>query len=51
MNTPDKRFSLMYKSTLLLPADNIGTIRTGKQWFDRYMIFPWERGGFEVVNS
>ena len=43
-----KRLALTYKSTLLLPYDNIGTVRTGKAWFDRYMVFSWERSGFAL---
>jgi hypothetical protein len=43
-----RRLSLMYKSTKLLPYDDIGTVRSGKEWFDRYMIYPWERDGFAL---
>lgn len=31
-----------FASKLLMAHDDIGTIRTGRQWFDRYMVFPWE---------
>jgi hypothetical protein len=50
--TPENKAKLMeqkYRSTKLLHYDNIGTIRTGKEWFDRYMIYCWEVGDFEVV--
>ena len=46
-----RRLRLNYRSTLLLRYDNIGTVRTGCEWFDRYMVFPWERGGFEIVQN
>lgn len=43
MTNDDKlKFTLKFKSKLLFPADNIGTVRTGKEWFNRYAIFPWE---------
>ena len=41
-----RRLALKYKSVLLLRYDNIGTVRTGQEWFDRYMIYPWERADF-----
>lgn len=41
-----------YKSLTLAPFDNIGTIRTEKEWFDRYMILPGERPkDFELVTE
>lgn len=46
-----ERMSLLYESTLLLPYDDQGTVRTGKGWFDRYMIFPWEKRGFKKVEG
>ena len=45
-----RRLALNYKSTLLLRYDDIGTVRTGQAWFDRYMIFPWERAGFAICE-
>lgn len=46
-----QKLTLKYRSKLLMVADSIGTIRTGQQWFDRYMIFPWERPSeFEQVK-
>lgn len=47
----DIRLTFKYKTTKLFPRDNIGTIRTGQEWFDRYMIYPWEQSGFIKVES
>ena len=46
-----RRLALNYKSTLLLRYDDIGTVRTGQAWFDRYMIFQWERAGFAICEA
>lgn len=46
-----RRLALTYRSVKLLPYDDIGTIRSGRAWFDRYMVFPWERSGFEAVPN
>lgn len=41
-----------YRLLKLARYDDIGTVRTGKQWFDRYMIYPWERpGDFAPLNA
>ncbi len=47
MMNSDSRDLLMssrWMNNLLLPYDDRGTVRTGKEWFDRYMVFPWEKG-------
>ena len=50
MKTKDELLQNLYRSTLLLRYDDIGTTRTGKEWFNRYMIHPWEKNGFELVE-
>lgn len=41
-----------FMSLTLAPCDNRGTVRTGMDWFNRYMIYPWERPSeFEQVTN
>ena len=48
--TKDELMAANWRNLKLAPYDNCGTVRTGKQWFDRYMLFAWERpSDFELV--
>ena len=48
--TRDELMAAKWRSTKLSVYDNIGTVRTGREWFDRYMLLPWERNScFEFV--
>ncbi len=48
--TRDELMAARWKSKTCAPYDNPGTVRTGKEWFDRYMLFAWERPSyFELV--
>jgi hypothetical protein len=41
-----------YKSKWLMPYDDRFTVRTGLEWFNRYMLRPDERPDyFEEVNN
>lgn len=43
--------SALWQLTVCCQYDGPGTVRTGREWFDRYMIFPWERRGDFVLVS
>ena len=46
----DERMAALYRITVCAPYDSPGIVRTGREWFDRYMMHPWERGSdFELV--
>ena len=48
--TKDELLAAHWRSKTLAPYDNIGTVRTGREWFNRYMLHPWERpSDFELV--
>lgn len=52
MKERDKELcKLKFKNNVCLLYDSIGTVRTGREWFDRYMIFPWEKGNDFSVES
>jgi hypothetical protein len=50
-NDRKRRMSLKYESTKLLRFDDIGTVRTGLDWFNRYMTYPWERDDFKLATQ
>ena len=48
--TKDELMAACWRSKTCAPYDNPGTVRTGREWFNRYMLHPWERGSdFELV--
>lgn len=48
--TKDELMAARWRSKTCAPYDNPGTVRTGREWFNRYMLHPWERGSdFELV--
>lgn len=48
--TKDELMSGRWRNKTCAPYDNPGTVRTGREWFNRYMLHPWERGSdFELV--
>jgi len=44
MKNKKELLSASWRNNILLPYDNRNTIRTGQEWFDRYMMYPWEKG-------
>jgi len=44
MRTKEELMAAKWKNNILLPRDDRNTVRTGKEWNDRYMIYPWEKG-------
>lgn len=42
--TKDEQMAMRWEITVCTSYDNPGTIRTGREWFDRYMLYPWECG-------
>ena len=48
--TKDELMAAHWRSKTFAPYDSQGTVRTGREWFNRYMLHPWERGSdFELV--
>jgi len=49
--TRDELMAARWRSTVCAPYDNRGTVRIGREWFDRYMLYPWEYGrDFELLD-
>ena len=42
--TKKELMSATWMNNFIIHGDNRNTVRTGKDWFDRYMIYPWEKG-------
>ena len=48
--TKDELMAASWRITVCAPYDNPSTVRTGREWFNRYMLHARERGGdFELV--
>ena len=49
--TKDGLMAAFWELKVCTPFDNPGTVRTGRAWFDRYMLYPWEHtNDFELVG-
>jgi hypothetical protein len=44
IRTKEELLSAKWRNNILLPSDDRNIVRTGKEWFDRYMVYPWEKG-------
>lgn len=42
--TKDELMAARWRITVCATYDSPGTVRTGRQWLNRYMLRPWERG-------
>lgn len=43
----DELMSMRWRLKCLARYDNPGTVRTGKEWLDRYLIAAWDHPDFE----
>ena len=46
----DDHLQQRYRTTIKRNRDNVGTIRMGYEWFNRYQLNCWESEGFQLVD-